>query len=251
MNPTAGDFVPGRAHRPPLEGINTQAAQSAFRHANTDTAYNPQLINAPRTTPEQRKLVYKHIGQDELERERLSRTVIFYQDSPHPHFADRTSVHPAQPNTYPLYQGEFVQSHGAYNRGYPIVRDENSARPQTDLNSQKGQTFLHGTNSAAAPHTSSVFYQYPVEIETVVRFDAEDNISEYTVISPHYLERMPGMKGEKAPVFNQNTHPLAFKRFAMSGEVEMKQAFPGAYETVSALNPDFFVMPLGVSISPA
>lgn len=75
---------------------------------------------------------------------------------------------------------------------------------------------------------------------------SDDAGSEASVISPHYLELHPELANANTPMFTQETHPRDFKRLLLKG-IEVAEAFPGAKETVKALNADFFIMPYGVS----
>lgn len=76
--------------------------------------------------------------------------------------------------------------------------------------------------------------------------DTMSQVSRVSNISPHYLTQHPEQKG-KSQVFQQGSHPGSFKRVTMDVSLPVEESFPGAYELVKSLNPDYYSMPYGVS----
>jgi len=76
---------------------------------------------------------------------------------------------------------------------------------------------------------------------------ADDTSSDVSFMSDHDADVYPELRSQKPPVYQQPGHPQGFKRLTMGGRVEFEEAFPGALEIVSSLNPDFYSIPYGVS----
>jgi len=142
---------------------------------------------------------------------------------------------PINAATYPLPQHEFGGARDVSNQ--PRVYQANNQHLYPNLNSQSSEIFSAHGSTVPSPYSTAQFSAYSDTEET-----------NYSTISPHYLITMPELANSETPVFQQRSHPHGFKRVIMAGDIEVREAFPGAYDTVKGLNADFFAMPYGVSV---
>ena len=137
--------------------------------------------------------------------------------------------------TYPLPQQQFGGARDAANQPRTIPADNHHF--YQNLTARSSELFSRPSSSVRSPFSDAQYTAYSDTEET-----------NYSTISPHYLITMPELANSETPVFQQRSHPNGFKRVIMAGNIEVKEAYPGAYETVKGFNADFFAMPYGVSV---
>lgn len=131
-----------------------------------------------------------------------------------------------------------TQSAPAVGPGLQFGHSRDVANNPTTLTTRSRQEMNNGSLSAP-----SQYFSQPSATNT----NTDDNMSEASAISAHYLEMRPELAGQKPEVFVQTSHPRGFKRFTMANNIEMKEAYEGAYGIVTNINPDYYIMPYGVS----
>ncbi|KAK4545924.1 hypothetical protein LTR36_002488 [Oleoguttula mirabilis] len=222
MDPTAGEFRPGRGNRP--QPINTSLPAAPFLSSNT--RFSEATQSAPGLG----------LGLD-FGSSKTTATA--------PNQAMKTGDYllPARSgalptaNTYPLAQHPFG---GARDGGsQPRFLPPHTQHQNLNLNTQASQGFSHGTQSATSQSFSDNY---------TTNTSSEDGNSQLSTISPHYLLLHPEQAAMKPQIFEQASHPRSFRRIAMDPKVDVQEAYMGAYNLVHSLNPDYFTMPYGTRV---
>ncbi|RMY91883.1 hypothetical protein D0864_05990 [Hortaea werneckii] len=244
MDPAANEFVPGRPRRPP--NINTNLPPAAFmRNAPQVAAHSPYVANNSNNTSQWSPQVGLGISPATTSSAQTATQaqshVTPWTAHPSGMSADTQHAHLGQPTdnqgpqTFPLPQTAFLPS------GTPNQSSFGSASGQRfNLSSQAS----HGNFNTSSGASSSL-PSNDNRLSTVYTLASSDHLSD---MSAHYLEANPDLRDQSADVFNQETHPRSFKRFAMADSVEMVEAYPNALNTVREMNPGYYQMPYGTRV---
>ncbi|KAI7244036.1 hypothetical protein KC365_g1773 [Hortaea werneckii] len=243
MDPAANAFVPGRPRRPP--NINTNLPPAAFmRNAPQVAGYSPYVANNSSNTSQWSPQVGLGISPATTSSaQRAAQApghVTPWTAHPSGMSASTQQTHLGQPTnhpgpqTFPLPQTAFLPS---------------STPNQSSFGSASGQHFNLSSHASHGNFDTSSGAQSSCPSDnrqsTVYTLASSDHLSD---MSAHYLEANPGLKDQSPDVFVQETHPRSFKRFAMADRVDMAEAYPGAMDVVTSMNPEYYQMPYGTRV---
>ncbi|KAI6888326.1 hypothetical protein KC360_g1004 [Hortaea werneckii] len=243
MDPAANAFVPGRPRRPP--NINTNLPPAAFmRNAPQVAGYSPYVANNPNNTSQWSPQVGLGISPVTTSPAQTAAQaqghVTPWTAHPSGMNASTQQTHLGQPThhpgpqTFPLPQTAFLPS---------------STPNQSSFGSASGQRFNLSSHASQGNFDTSSGAQSSCPSDnrqsTVYTLASSDHLSD---MSAHYLEANPGLKDQSPDVFVQETHPRSFKRFAMADRVDMAEAYPGAMDVVTSMNPEYYQMPYGTRV---
>ncbi|KAI7277650.1 hypothetical protein KC345_g6495 [Hortaea werneckii] len=244
MDPAANAFVPGRSRRPP--NINTNLPPAAFmRNAPQVAAHSPYVANSSNNMSQWSPQVGLGISPATTSSAQTATQALSHVTpwTAHPSgmSANTQHAHLGQPTyqqgsqTFPLPQTAFLPS------GTPNHSSFGSASGQQfNLSSHASHGNFHTSSGASSSLPSN-----ENRLSTVYTLASSDHLSD---MSAHYLEANPDLRDQSPDVFNQETHPRSFKRFAMADSVEMEEAYPNALETVRKMNPEYYQMSYGTRV---
>lgn len=82
--------------------------------------------------------------------------------------------------------------------------------------------------------------------------DTSENyaFSDSDLDSPHYSLVHPDLVGQRVAPFYQTTQANSFNRITMDNKANVVEAYDDSFVHANALNPEYYLMPMGVSESP-
>ncbi|KAK5119759.1 hypothetical protein LTR85_007335 [Meristemomyces frigidus] len=140
-------------------------------------------------------------------------------------------------HTFPITQQQFRGARDAPSQ--PRVLPPNTQHVQQNVTTRAGQDL---SNASASTTSHSFGDSYTTDTSS------EDDLSQISTISPHYLTLHPEQANMTGEVFMQASSARGFKRFALDPSVEIEEVFKGACNTVAGMNPDYYKMPFGTRV---